>query len=199
MRPMWLPFYFCSFSIYIYIGRFNIYGAYVTANNSNNNVVFFFVSDLKIVLFCALFFGLLSLSLLLVVITQRFGRCILRPSSGVPCLCGYGNDLTGEIIFKVWLLIKQDVQETWRYYSNNNVIVFHVNQPKKHHKNLLEKHHEMNLKPKIPLASVILDIFKVKIISFGLSNYSFLDCVHFIEKKIFFIQRVKARAIPCPH
>ena len=29
----------------------------------------------------------------------------------------------GEIISKVWLLIKQGVQELW-YYSNNDVIVF---------------------------------------------------------------------------
>ena len=33
-----------------YIGCVNIHGSHVTANNSNNyNVVFFFVSDLKIV------------------------------------------------------------------------------------------------------------------------------------------------------
>ena len=33
-----------------YIGRLNIHGTHVTATNStNNNVVFFFVSDLKIV------------------------------------------------------------------------------------------------------------------------------------------------------
>ena len=32
------------------IGRFNIYGTHVTATNSNNNkVVFFFLSNLKIV------------------------------------------------------------------------------------------------------------------------------------------------------
>ena len=55
-------------------------------------------------LFCVLFFGLLSSSLLLLVIAQHFDRCILWPSSGVHGLSGYGNDSTWEIIFKVWLL-----------------------------------------------------------------------------------------------
>ena len=41
------------------------------------------------------FFGLFSLSLLLLVVIQRFGRCILRPSPGVSCLSGYGNDKQG--------------------------------------------------------------------------------------------------------
>ena len=44
-------------------------------------------------------FGLLSSSLL--YFSQHFGRCILRPSSGVPCLSGHRNDSTWEIIFKV--------------------------------------------------------------------------------------------------
>ena len=30
-----------------------------------------------------------------------------QPSSGVPSLFGYGNDPTREIIFKVWLSVKQ--------------------------------------------------------------------------------------------
>ena len=36
-----------------------------------------------------LFFGLSSSSLLLLLVTRHFGLCILRPSSGVPCLSGY--------------------------------------------------------------------------------------------------------------
>ena len=32
--------------------------------------------------------------------SQRFGRCILRPSSGVSCLSGHRNDSTWEYIFK---------------------------------------------------------------------------------------------------
>ena len=37
-------------SIYIYIWRLNIHGTHVTANNStNNNVMFCFISDWKIV------------------------------------------------------------------------------------------------------------------------------------------------------
>ena len=43
------------------------------------------------------FYGLLSSSLLF--FSQRFGRCIHRPSSGVPCLSGHRNDSTWEIIF----------------------------------------------------------------------------------------------------
>ena len=39
--------------------------------------------------------------------SQRFGRCIIRPSSGVSCLSGHRNDSTREIIFKVWLLINK--------------------------------------------------------------------------------------------
>ena len=46
-------------------------------------------------------FRLLSLSVLLLVVTQRFGRYILRPSSGFSCLSVLRNDLTWEIIFKV--------------------------------------------------------------------------------------------------
>ena len=52
IKPLGLPYYFCSFSIYIYIyiGCLNIYGTHVTANNTTtDNVVSFFVSDLKIV------------------------------------------------------------------------------------------------------------------------------------------------------
>ena len=56
-------------------------------------------------------FGLLSSSLLF--FSQRFSRCILQPSSGVPCLSGHRNDLTWGIIFKVWLLIKQGIQEIY--------------------------------------------------------------------------------------
>ena len=55
-------------------------------------------------------FGLLSSSLLLLIVTQCFDCCILQPSSGVPCLSGYINDSTWEIIFKVWLLIKQGIE-----------------------------------------------------------------------------------------
>ena len=44
-------------------------------------------------IFCVLFFGLLSSSLLLLVVTQCFSCCILWPSSGVPCLSRYGNYL----------------------------------------------------------------------------------------------------------
>ena len=40
----------------------------------------------------------------------------------VPCLSEYRNDSTGEIIFKVWLLIKQGIQELWRSYSINDVV-----------------------------------------------------------------------------
>ena len=57
------------------------------------------------------------------VVTQRLGCCILRLSSGVSCLSGHRNDSTKEIILKVWLLIK-GVQEIWRCYLNNDVIVF---------------------------------------------------------------------------
>ena len=99
-------------------------------------------------IFCVLFFGLLSSSLLLVV-TQCFGCCILWPCSGFPYLSGYGNNLIWEIIFKVWLLGKQGIQEIWRSYSNNDVIVFHVYQSEKHYKKFHKKRHEMNLKRKI--------------------------------------------------
>ena len=44
------------------------------------------------------------------------------------------NDSTWEIIFKVWLLIKQGVQELWRSYSNNDIIDFLTYQSEKHHK-----------------------------------------------------------------
>ena len=43
--------------------------------------------------------------------TQRFGRYILQPSSDTPCLSEYRDDSIWEIIFKIWLLFKQDVQE----------------------------------------------------------------------------------------
>ena len=56
-------------------------------------------------IFCVWFFELFSSSLLLLVVIQGFGRCILWPSSGVPCLSGHRNNSTWEIIFKVWPLI----------------------------------------------------------------------------------------------
>ena len=54
--------------------------------------------------FCVLFFTLLSSSLLLLFVSLRFGCSVLRPSLGIPCLSGYRNDSTREIIFKVWLV-----------------------------------------------------------------------------------------------
>ena len=42
-------------------------------------------------------FGLLFPSLWLSFVTKRFGRYILRPSSGVLCLSGYGSGSTWEI------------------------------------------------------------------------------------------------------
>ena len=58
-------------------------------------------------IFCVLFLGLLSSSLLLLFVTQRFGRCIFRASSGAPILPGYEIDLTREIIFNVWRFVKK--------------------------------------------------------------------------------------------
>ena len=72
--------------------------------------------------------------------------------------------------------------------QNNDVIVFHVYQPNKHHEKFLEKHHEMNLKH--PIVSVILDILKVKPILFGLFNCLFQDCVHFIENNWLYQQLI---------
>ena len=51
---------------------------------------------------CMWFFEQLSSSLLLLVETQCFGRCILWLSSDVPCLSGHKNDSTWEIFFKLW-------------------------------------------------------------------------------------------------
>ena len=39
-------------------------------------------------------FGLLSSSLLLLVITQRFDRCVFRSSAGVPCLSWHGKSFS---------------------------------------------------------------------------------------------------------
>ena len=58
---------------------------------------FFYVAWCAI--FCIWFFRLLSSSLLLLVETQRFGRCISRPSTSVPCLSGHRDDSTRKIIF----------------------------------------------------------------------------------------------------
>ena len=43
-----------------------------------------------------------------------------------PCLSGHRNNSTREIIFKVWLLIKLGVQELWRSFASNDVIVFYA-------------------------------------------------------------------------
>ena len=88
---------------------------------------------------------------------QCFGRSILWPSLGVPCFSGHRNDSTREIIFKVWLLIKQDVQKPWKSYSNNDIIVFYAYQSKKHQK----KFHKMNSKHKIQWHQLFLIFFKV--------------------------------------
>ena len=91
-------------------------------------VIFFihlnFWDEAWFAIFYVLFFGLLSSSLLLLIVTQRFGCCTLQSSSGVLCLSEYRNDSTWEIIFKVWLLIKQSIQEIWRCCSKNDIIVF---------------------------------------------------------------------------
>ena len=46
----------------------------------------------------------------IVFFSQRFGRCILRPSSVVPCLSGNRNDSTWEILFKFWLKMISQIQ-----------------------------------------------------------------------------------------
>ena len=104
------------------------------------------IHELDRSIFCVWFFRLLSSFLLLLVVTQCFSCCIFQPSSSLPCLPGYRNDSTREIIFKLWLLI---IQEIWRCYTNNDIIVFHTYQFEKYHKTFLEKSHEMNLKCKI--------------------------------------------------
>ena len=97
-------------------------------------------------------------------------------SSGFPWLSEYRNDSTWEIIFKVWLLIKQDIQESWRSYWNNDVIVYRAKYRK--------KHPTMNSKCKIQWHQLFLIflIFKVMYfkenIWFGLFNYWFPYCVH---------------------
>ena len=116
-------------------------------------------------------FSDLSSSLLLLVETQCFSCCILWPFSGLPYLSGHRNDSTWEIIFKVWLLVKQGVQEI-RCYSNNDVIVFYACQS--------EKHHRINSKCKIQwhqLFLIFLKQFSLKI-WFGHFNYWFPDCVY---------------------
>ena len=59
------------------------------------------------------FFKLLSSSLLLFLFSQRFGRWILWPSSGFPCLSGIRNDSIWEIISK------KDFPEPKRCEKNN--------------------------------------------------------------------------------
>ena len=63
-------------------------------------------------------FRLLSSTLLLLAVTQSFGRCILRPYLGVPSLSEYGNDSTREIIFKTLKIISFG----WGYNIRNVVL-----------------------------------------------------------------------------
>ena len=78
------------------------------------NYLFGFLRWAGCAIFCVWFFGPLSSSLILLVLTQRFGWCILRPSSGVFYSCGHRHDSTQEIIFKAWLFIIQGIQELLR-------------------------------------------------------------------------------------
>ena len=76
---------------------------------------FFFSKSFRTIVFVLFFF-----------FSQYFDRSILRISSGAPCLSGHRNDSTWEIIFKIWLLIKQGVQELCRSFANKDIIVFHA-------------------------------------------------------------------------
>ena len=131
---------------------------------------------LDVYYFACDFFWLLSSFLLWRVETQHFSHYILQLSSGFPCLSVHRNDSTRKIFFKVWLLIKQGVQELWRSYQNNDVIIFYANQFKKHHKTFLEKSHRINSKHKIQWHYLFLIFFKViyfKKIWFDLFSYWF--------------------------
>ena len=79
----------------------------VFLSNNKLQLVWIFETRLNCAIFCVWFFELLSTYLSLLVVTQCFSRCILQPFSDAPCLSGHKNDSTWEIIFKVWLLIKQ--------------------------------------------------------------------------------------------
>ena len=98
------------------------------------------------------FFGLLSSSLLGWVETLRFGCCILLPFSSVPCLSEHRNDSTWEVIFNVWLLIKQGIQLTTMKMctavpKNQNQIITHQASFKKFRK-IIKNKSEKGLKPK---------------------------------------------------
>ena len=56
------------------------------ATKLNDLICLNFLEEIWRVLFCVLFFRLLSSSLLLLVVAQYFDCCNLRPSSDVPCL-----------------------------------------------------------------------------------------------------------------
>ena len=88
--------------------------------NYMDKSVWIFLNKASCVLFWLWFFGLISSYLLWWFETQRFGRCILQPSSCVSYLSGHRKNSTWEIILKVSLLIKQGFQELWRSYSNND-------------------------------------------------------------------------------
>ena len=143
MHIHWILILFIYYRI-IFISENNFWDeAFIYYRIQKNFIWLNFWDDAWYILFFS--FLLLSSSLLWWVETQRFGHCILWPSLGVPCLSEYRNDSTWEIIFKVWLLIKQGVQKLWRSYSNNDVIVLHAYQSEKFPK----KGHEMNSKRKI--------------------------------------------------
>ena len=76
-----------------------------------------------------------------------------------PCLSGHRNDSTRETILKVWLLIKQGIKKLWKFYSINDLIIFHAYQSKKRHKKFLKKRYKINSKRKIQLYQLFLLFF----------------------------------------
>ena len=138
-------------------------GVTIVHDESNEVKINFWGFTLNIYcsIFCVLFFRLLLTSLSLSVETQRFGRFILRPFSGVACLSGYANDSTWKIIFKIWLLVKQE-KGTRIYNSNNNLIDFHVYQSKKHRRKISWKASWDEFETLNPISSVF-DILNVSL------------------------------------
>ena len=79
--------------------------------------------------------------LIFIVVSCNTMFWLLYPPGG-PFLSGHRNDSSWEILFKVWLLTNQSVQEIWRCYLDNNVI-FHAYQFEKYHKVSWETVHKL--------------------------------------------------------
>ena len=131
--------FFTLKALYLAYFHFKIVVVFIEYNKLTPMYYVYQINFLCIIL--VIIFRTVVLIFIVVSWNKHFGCCILQLSSGIPSLSEHRNDPTWEIIIKVWLLIKQGIQEPttvklimvscWRYEKWERALkcwaIFHCN------------------------------------------------------------------------